>query len=120
MFIAILYVVSILAVSILAWLLRQRITHHLPSKRVMNNFGIVALVVLLLVLAILPDILVLLTTINLMPHSLKIVLGLAAAALICVGCSKRAEPPKQPAIQWTAPDTGYHAETRPEIHKEGQ
>jgi hypothetical protein len=43
-----------------------------------------------------------------------------AAVAACVGCSKQTEAPKPPAIQWTAPETGYHAETPPEIPKEGK
>lgn len=111
---------SALVAFVVAWLFRQRVVEHLPSKEALNNFSIVALVVLLLCIGLLPDILILMATVNLMPPFLKAILGLvAAAAIIYAGCSKKAETPKQPAIQWTAPDTGYHAETPPEIPKEG-
>jgi hypothetical protein len=112
---------SILAVSILAWLFRQRFVKHLPSKKAMSTFCLVAPVVVLLCIGLLPDILLLVSTINLMPPSIKAVLGLTAAAtIIYAGCSKKADTPKQPAIQWSAPETGYHAETTPEIPKEGK
>jgi hypothetical protein len=112
---------SILAVSILAWLFRQRFVKHLPSKKAVSTFCFVAPVVLLLCIGLLPDILFLVSTINLMPPFIRSVLGLAAAAtIIYAGCSKKADAPKQPAIHWSAPETGFHAETPPEIPKEGQ
>jgi hypothetical protein len=112
---------SALAVSVVAWLFRQRFVKHVPSKEALNNFCIVALVVLLLGIGLLPDILILVATVNLMPPLVKTVVGLAAAgAVIYAGCSKQTEAPKQPAIQWSAPDSGYRAETTPEIPKEGK
>ncbi len=112
---------SALVALVVAWLLRQQLVEHLPSKEVLNNFSIIALVVLLLCIGLLPDILILVSAVNLMPPFLKAVLGvLVAGTIICVGCSKKAEPPKQPAILWTAPDSGFQAETPPTIPKEGQ
>jgi len=112
---------SALVVLVVVWLFRQRFVKHLPSKEALNNFCIVALVVLLLCVGLLPDILILVAKVNLMPPLVKTVLGLAAAAVIIyAGCSKQTEAPKQPAIQWSAPDTGYHAETPPDIPKEGK
>lgn len=111
---------SILAL-VLAWRFRRRLAHHIPRKENMTTTILVAATVVLAVLALLPEILILVSTVNLMPLFIKTALGLAAAAaIIYVGCSKRTEAPKQPAIQWTAPETGYHAETPPEIPKEGQ
>jgi hypothetical protein len=121
MIISILFACSILAVSILVWLFRQRLAQHLPSKETVSTFCLVAPVVLLLCVAILPDVLLLISALSFMPHYLKTILGLSAAAcIIYAGCSKKADSPKQPAIEWTAPDTGYHAETPPTIPKEGQ
>ncbi len=118
---AILFAASIVAVSILAWLFRQRFIKHLPSKETMSTFCLVAPIALLLAMAILPDILLLIVTLSFMPPTIRAVIGIAAAAaVIYAGCSKKAETPKQPAIQWTAPDTGFHAETPPTIPKEGQ
>lgn len=115
-----LFAASIVAVSILTWIFRRRFAKHLPSKEAMSTFCLVAPVGLLLLLAILPNVILLFVTINLMPTSIKAIIGLvAAAAIIYSGC-KKTETPKQPAIQWTAPDTGYHAETPPTIPKEGQ
>jgi len=112
---------SALVACVVAWFLRQRFVKLLPSKEALNNFCIVALVFLLLCVGLLPEILLLVSTVNFMTPLAKTVLGLAAAtALIYAGCSKQTESPKQPAIQWSAPDTGYHAETPPEIPKEGQ
>ena len=112
---------SALVACVIAWLLRQRFVKQLPSKEALTNFWIVALVVLLLCVGLLPDILIILAMVNLMPPLAKTVLGLAAAsAIIYAGCSKRTEAPKQPAIQWSAPETGYHAETPPNIPKEGK
>ena len=94
---------SILAVSILAWLFRQRVAKHLPSKEAVSTFCLVAPVVLLLCIGLLPDILFLVSTINLMPPLIRSVLGLAAAAsIIYAGCSKQPEAPKRPAIHWSA------------------
>jgi hypothetical protein len=112
---------SALVALVVAWLFRQRFVKHLPGKEALNNFCIVALVVLLLGIGLLPDILILVATVNLMPPLVKTVLGLATAgAIIYAGCSKQTEAPKQPAIHWSAPDTDYHAETPPEIPKEGK
>lgn len=120
MTIAILFAISIIAVSILAWLFRQRFAKFVPSKDAVTTFGIAAPVVLLLCLAILPDVLLLVSAIAFMPHYLKLVLGASAATCIIFAGCKKADTPKQPAIQWTAPDTGYHAETPPTVPQEGQ
>ena len=112
---------SALVALVVAWLFRQLIVEQLPSKEALNNFCIVALVILLLCIGLLPDILILVSTINLMPPFLKAALGLVAACtIIFVGCSKHSDPPKQPAIQWSAPDTGFHAESPPTLPTEGQ
>lgn len=117
----ILFACSLLAVSILAWLFRRRFTKYVPSKQAVSTFCLVAPIALLLLMAILPDILLLIVTLNLMPPTIRAVIGTAAAAVVVyAGCSKRADAPKQPAIQWTAPDTGFHSETPPTIPKEGQ
>ena len=112
MIISILFACSILAVSILVWLFRQRFAQHLPSKETMSTVALVALVALLLVMAILPDIILLCGTLYLMPHAFKIVLGLAAAAMLCVGCSKQSPEPVKPAvIHWKGQDGGYEDTT---------
>ena len=46
------------------------------------------------------------------PAAARVVLALAAA-VACAGCSTHTEPPKPRPIHWTAPDTGYHADTPP-------
>ena len=47
-----------------------------------------------------------------MPHSFKIVLALAAAAMICVGCFKQNPEPTKPAvIHWKGQDGGYEDTT---------
>jgi hypothetical protein len=116
----ILFACSILAVSILTWLFRRRFTKYLPGKETVSTFSFVAPVALLLCVAISPDVLLLISAITYMPPLLKTVIGLAAAAaIVYTGCSKKAETPKQPAIQWTSPETGFHAETPPEP-KEGK
>lgn len=119
----ILFALSILAVSILAWLFRRRFTKYVPSKQSMSTFCLVAPVVLLLCVAILPDVLLILAAIKFMPPLLKTVLGFAAAAAILYsGCSKQADKPKPHPIHWSAPETGYTAETVPAFppdNKEG-
>lgn len=114
----VLLLVSIFAASILAWLFRQRLAKHLPSKETMSTFALFAPIVLLLIFAFLPDIVVLLSTMNLMPASVRIVLALAAAVVVCVGCSKQADKPQPHQIHWRAPETGYHADSPPD-NKEG-
>ncbi len=121
MTIAILFAISIIASIILAWLFRRRFAEYIPSKSAVSTFGIAAPVVLLLCLAILPDVLLLISAIAFMPHYLKIVVGLSAATcIIYAGCSKRTEVPKQPAIHWSAPETGYQADTPPDPQPETQ
>ncbi len=118
-----LFAASIVAVSILAWLFRQRFIKHLPSKETMNMFCLVAPIALLLLMAILPELVLLIATLNLMPPTIRTVIGIAAAAaVIYAGCSKRADAPKPHPIHWRAPDTGYTAETvpaSPPYNKEG-
>ncbi len=109
-----LFAASIVAVSILAWLFRQRFIKHLPSKEALSTFCFVAPIILLLVMAILPDILLLIATLSFMPPTIRTVIGIAAAAaVIYAGCSKKADTPKPHPIHWSAPETGYHAETAP-------
>ena len=110
----VLFAASIVAVSILAWLFRQRFIKHLPSKETMSTFCLVAPIALLLVMAILPDIVLLIGTLALMPPTIRTIIGIAAAtAVIYGGCSKRSDAPKPQPIHWRAPDTGYTAETVP-------
>ncbi len=111
MIITALFACSILAVSILAWLFRQRLAQHLPSKESMTTAMLFAAVALLLVVVLLPDILLLVYTLNIMPHSLRIVLALAAATMVCVGCYRQADAPKPRRLQWSAPETGFQSET---------
>ena len=104
---------SILVTSIIfAWLFRQRIAQHLPSKETMTTAMLFAAVALLLVVVLLPDILLLVYTLNIMPHSLRIVLALAAATMVCVGCYKQTPEPAKPAvIHWQGQDGGYEDTT---------
>ena len=90
MFTLILVVCSMLVALYVVWLCRQRLVKHIPSKETLNIFSLVALVVLLVGIGLLPDILILIASVNLMPPFLKTMLGLfAAAGIIYVGCSKR-------------------------------
>jgi predicted permease len=109
----ILFAASIVAVSILAWLFRQRFIKHLPSKETMGTVCLVAPIVLLLVMAILPDILLLIGTLALMPPTIRTIIGIAAATAVIYGGCKKADAPKPQPIHWRAPDTGYTAETVP-------
>ena len=112
MIITITLLASILVTSIIfAWLFRQRIAQHLPSKETLTTAMLFAAVALLLVVVLLPDILLLVYTLNIMPHSLRIVLALAAATMVCVGCYKQADAPKPRRLQWSAPETGFQSET---------
>jgi hypothetical protein len=111
MIITVTLLASILVASIVVWLFRQRLAQHLPSKEVMTTVCLFAPIAMLVVLAILPDILLLFATINFMPHSFKIVLALAAATMVCVGCYKQTDTPKPRRLQWSAPETGFQSET---------
>ncbi len=119
----VLFAASIVAISILAWLFRQRFIKHLPSKETIGTVCLVAPIALLLLMAILPDILLLIVTLSYMPPTIRAVIGIAAAAVVVyAGCSKQADAPKPHPIQWSAPETGYHAETVPALppdNKEG-
>ena len=57
-----------------------------PPEGELKTATLFAAVALLLVVVLLPDILLLVYTLSIMPHSLRIVLALAAAAMLCVGC----------------------------------
>ena len=123
MIITALFACSILAISIVTWLFRRRLAKHLSSRETMSTVCLVAPIALLLVMAILPDILLLFVTINLMPPTIRAVIGIAAAAVVIyAGCSKRSDALKPHPIRWSAPETGYHAETVPALppdNKEG-
>jgi hypothetical protein len=111
MIISILFACSLFAVAILTWLFRQRLARFLPRKETMTTATLFAAVALLLAVVLLPDILLLVYTLSLMPHSLRIILALAAATMVCVGCWKQADAPKPRRLQWSAPETGYQSET---------
>jgi hypothetical protein len=114
MIISILFACSILAVCILTWIFRRRLAKYVPSKETMSTVSLVAPIALLLIMAILPDILLLFATLSLMPHSIRTIIGIAAAAaVIYAGCSKRADTPQPHPIHWRAAETGYTAETVP-------
>ncbi len=106
---------SILVTAIVAWLLRRRlaasILARLPRKETVTTALLFASIALLLVIALLPDLLILFSTVNLMPHSLRMILGLAAASMVCIGCSKHAEPAKPAVIHWKGQDGGYQDTT---------
>lgn len=100
-----------------AWLKRQRLARYLQWKETMFTITIIASIVLLALLAVLPDLIAVLSTLQLMPPLVKTALVLVAAVpLIVVGCSKQNEPAKP--IRWTAPETGYRGETPPEPKQE--
>ena len=116
MIIAITLLASTLVTAIVAWLLRRRlaasIRARLPRKETVTAVCLFAPIALLLILALLPDILLVIWTMNLLPHSLRIVLALAAATMICVGCFKHSPEPVKPAlIHWTGQDGGYQDTT---------
>lgn len=113
MIITITLLASLLITSIIvAWLFRQRITRHLPSKETVTTVTLFAAVALLLAVVLLPDILLLVYTLSIMPHSLRIVLALAAAAMVCVGCWKSQPAAPAPAvIHWKGQDGGYEDTT---------
>ena len=107
---------STLVTAIVAWLLRRRlaasILARLPRKETVTTLCIFAPIALLLILALLPDLLILLSTMNLLPHTFRIILGLAAATVVCIGCSKQnAEPTKPAIIHWKGQDGGYEDTT---------
>ena len=112
MIITITLLASIFVASIvLAWLLRQRISRHLPSKETLTTAMLFAPIALLVGLALLPDVLLLISTMRLLPPAFRIILGLAAATMICVGCYKQADAPKPRRLHWSAPETGFQSET---------
>jgi hypothetical protein len=114
MIIAITLLASILVVAIVAWFYRQRLARYMPRKETVTTLCLFAPIALLLILALLPDILLLILTMNLLPHSLRCVLAVAAAVTIAVGigCSKQnAEPTKPAVIHWKGQDGGYEDTT---------
>jgi hypothetical protein len=112
MIITITLLASILVASIvLAWLFRQRIAQHLPSKETLTTAMLFAPIALLVGLALLPDVLLLISTMRLLPPAFRIVLGLTAATLVCVGCYKQTDAPKPRRLHWSAPDTGFQSDT---------
>ena len=80
---------SILATVILAWLFRERLAHHLPRKETMTTATLIAAIVLLAFLALLPDILILVSTMKLLPPFFKIFLALSAAVAACLGATTK-------------------------------
>ncbi len=112
MIITITLLASLLLTSlIVAWLLRQRIAQRLLSKETVTTVTLFAAVALLLVVALLPDILLLISTMKLLPPTFRIVLALAAAVTVCIGCSKQTDTPKPRRLHWFAPETGFQSET---------
>jgi hypothetical protein len=112
MIITVTLLASILVTSIAVWLFRQRLAQHLPSKETMTTVCLFAAVAVLLVVVLLPDVLLLVYTLSLMPHSLRIVLALAAATMVCIGCFKQNPQPAKPAlIHWKGQDGGYEDTT---------
>jgi len=111
MIITALFACSILAVTILTWLFRQRLARFLPRKETVTTVTLFAAVALLLAVVLLPDILLLVYTLSIMPHSLRIVLALAAATMVCVGCYKQTDAPKPRRLHWSAPETGFQSDT---------
>jgi hypothetical protein len=108
----ILLVCSIFA-AILAWRFRQCLAPYLPPRETMTTAILVGSIVLLAILALLPEILSLVSTMKLLPPIVKIVLVLAAAVVASIGCSKKPEAAKPDPIHWRGPETGYHAESTP-------
>jgi uncharacterized membrane protein YoaK (UPF0700 family) len=113
---AIILLASTLATAIVAWLLRRHlaasILARLPRKETVTTVCLFAPIALLLILALLPDILLLVSTMNLLPHTFRIILGIAAATVVCIGCSKQnAEPVKPAVIHWKAQDSDYEDTT---------
>ena len=105
---------SILVASVLAWLFRQRLAHYMPRKETVTTVCLFAPIALLLIIALLPNIFLLILTMNLLPHSFRILLALAAAATVAVGigCSKQTPEPTKPAvIHWQGQDGGYEDTT---------
>ena len=112
MIIAITLLASTCVTALVAWLLRRRlaasIRARLPRKETVTAVCLFAPIALLFVLALLPDFLLLIWTMNLLPHSVRIVLAVAATAAVCLGCSKQnAEPSKPAVIHWKGQDGGY-------------
>jgi hypothetical protein len=106
-----LFACSIVVVSVLAWLYRQRLAQHLPTKKTMTDVLVVASIVLLAVLVLLPDIFIFVSTMKLLPTPFKIILTIAAAVVACIGCSKKTDAPQPRQIRWKASETGYTGTT---------
>ena len=111
MIITVTLLASILVASVAVWFFRQRLVQFLPSKETMTTLLLFAPIALLVGMALLPDVLLLISTLKLLPPAFRIVLGLAAATMVCVGCSKHAEPAKPAFIHWKGQDGGYEDTT---------
>ena len=71
---------------------------------------LISSITLLAILALLPDLFILVSAMKLMSGFWRVAITLAATTFIlaatCVGCSKPAEPPKPHEIHWQGPETG--------------
>ncbi len=115
----ILFVVAILVVATLAFLLRHRVAHHLPRAETLSTTVLLASIVVLAILALLPDLITLVSSMKLLSSFLRIFITLVAAVVAFLGCSKQAETPKPRKIHWEGPESGYQADTTlPPDHKE--
>jgi hypothetical protein len=117
----ILSVCSIVAI-ILAWLLRRRLTIYIPRKNTTTPVLLIAAIIVLAIIALLPDIGVVCSTMKLLALHFKIVFTLVIAAttawsVACIGCSKQPQPARP--IHWSAPESGYQETTLPPNNKEG-
>ena len=110
---------SILLTSIVAWLFRQRLIAstlpHLPRKETMKTAILLSSITLLAILALLPDLFILVSAMKLLSSFWRTALTLVATTFIlaatCVGCSKPTETPKPHEIHWQGPETGFTGTT---------
>ena len=109
----------IVLTSIVAWRFRRRLVAstlpHLPRKENMKFAILLSSITLLAILALLPDLYILVSAMKLMSGFWRTALTLLATTFIlaatCVGCSKPAEPARSHEIHWQGPETGFSATT---------
>jgi membrane-associated phospholipid phosphatase len=113
----ILFTCSILVVTILVFLLRHRLAPYLPRTETICTTILLASIIVLAILALLPDLVTMVSSMKLLSSFFRIVITLVAALVALIGCSKQAEQPKPRKIHWEGPETGYHADSTPDDDK---
>ena len=112
---ALLLIALFLVAAALTWWYRQRLVRFLPRKNTMFTISIIASIGLLAVLAVLPDLIALLSALQFLSPLVKTALVLVTVVpLVIVGCSRHSPTPDEPyKIHWQAGDSNFSTDTVP-------